>query len=223
MLPSGVLELALSLLGADDTTKAPKPMPQILIDFNALKAPSTAAKPNPAFRAGMTDNEKTNAVMAIENRLLATKEGKSLVNDLVFMKMKHGFTIRFHFDIPYVGPNKKPREAAGFADFLDEHERFKKDINIHVKYEKAADQNEIGFQLEEGADIAKKITRASSRTSLYLFHELMHIWFYLSEFDDVDHPTGHDGSGDVFDERFISRIRKYRNEIAELEAKLNNR
>jgi hypothetical protein len=219
MVQSVILELAYFLYGGGDTVDAPRAVPQIVTDFDSLKK---LVNPNPKFADNLDDNKKKLVTVAIYNRMLATQEGEALIKDLVTIKKKNGIKLTFFVNITHPGDNSM---EAGFCDVLDEMDNLKQDIGIYFKIQPPADPNAL-FTFDEDRYDITEIRMASSRTSITIFHELLHVWFFYMEFDDTAFRSGHapgPSSGSDYDERFKDRMDRYRDQLKQLEQNLKRK
>ena len=101
----------------------------------------------------------------------------------------------------------------------------KREIGIYIKYEKDwYPTSPLDKVIEDGIETTS-INSAAARTSLNIFHELLHVWFGYMDFEKI-YPTGHRENPEKrihFDDKFIERIEKYMNEVSLLEDKVMNK
>jgi hypothetical protein len=222
MLDNVISEITSFLIG-NSPIELPLANRNTLIKFNLL-----LSQPNPINAHTATITQKLDAKIAINNRLLIAQEGIALIDDLNILQKKNGKTnylINLHFGtMPIDVLTNEPRKAQGFTDIVDESSEngMKKDIPIYVRYDSNAPSTEFNYLVEEKFNLTNHINQGSSRISLTIFHELLHVWFFQTYKDpEFSGHSGQDGDENIsYDPQFISRIRRFRNQIEIIEKSL---
>lgn len=224
---SDIITLLSSLLIGKAPVDLPEPDSDALLKFNLL-----LSQPNPAHAATATAVQKLNAKIAIHNRLLAAQEGITLVRELNGLQNKNrriNFNINIHFgSMPIDQSTGEQIKALGFTDIEDENSStgMKKDIPLYILYVDNADSLEMNYKVEEDFSLTGHVMQGSSRISLTLFHELLHVLFFRTYMDI--NRSGHTGQhGDdnsiLYEPQFINRIKRFREQIEAIERSITTR